>query len=87
MAQTGNNNQRVTNAELKKDLEYLIKGQDEMKEAVKLNTEHRIVCTDRWETHKAEHTSLRAKSWVGDIGAAVAGIAAAVTTALVKTPS
>jgi len=79
-----NGNQRVTNAMLKKDLEYLIKGQDEMKRAVAANTEHRIACNERWEQHDKEHASLNAKKWAGDIGAAIAGAVTGVAAAIMK---
>ena len=81
---TGNGNQRVTNATLKKDLEYLIKGQDEIKDSVKLNTEYRIAGKERWKQHDKEHVSLNTKKWVGDVGAAVAGALTAIGVGLSK---
>ena len=81
---TGNGNQRVTNATLKKDLEYLIKGQDEIRDSVKLNTEYRIAGKERWKQHDKEHAGLNAKKWAGDIGAGIVGIGAAIAAAATK---
>ena len=81
---TGNSNQRVTNAKLGMKLDYVITTVDEIKEGMKLNTEYRIAGTERWKAHDKEHTSLNTKKWVGDIGAAAAGIAAAIAAGLTK---
>jgi len=81
---SGNSNQRVTNAKLGMKLDYVIETVDEIKEAIALNTEHRITCSERWKQHDKEHTSLNTKKWVGDISAAAAGILAAVGASMAK---
>ena len=72
------NNQRVKNAVLSLKLDHLIKGQEEIKADLRLNTEARITSEERWKAHDKEHSSLRTKSWAGDISAAVAGGIAAL---------
>ena len=84
MAGTGNGNQRVTNAILGVKLDHVIEGQEEIKAGMQLNTEARIASTERWTQHDKEHSSLRAKSWAGDIGAAITGAVAAIGVALTK---
>ena len=84
MVDSSNSNQRVTNAILGTKMDYMIKGQEEIKAGMKLNTEARIANTERWKQHDKEHTSLKAKSWVGDIGAGIVGIGAAIAAAVSK---
>jgi hypothetical protein len=85
------NNQRVTNAVLSVKLDHVIEGMDEIKvnqreqgEKIQANT---VACREhatRWAQHDTEHSSLRAKSWAGDISAAIAGAVAGVAAAIAK---
>ena len=84
MTQTGNNNQRVTNAILGVKMDHVIEGMEEIKAGMALNTESRIASTERWKQHDKEHSALNTKKWAGDIGAALAGAAAGITAALTK---
>jgi hypothetical protein len=79
-----NSNQRVTNAKLGMKLDYVIETVDEIKEAIALNTEHRITCSERWKQHDREHASLNTKKWAGDIAAAAAGVVAAIGASMAK---
>ena len=81
---TGNTNQRVTNALLMAELKNMGKDIDEIKGGMKPNTEHRIACEERWKAHDREHTSLNTKKWAGDIGAAIAGAVAGAAAAMTK---
>lgn len=79
----GDSNQRVTNAMLKKDLEYLMKGQDEIRTAVQANTEHRISCSQKWQEHDKEHERTGRTNRVWDGATIIAGaISGAITAAL-----
>ena len=84
-------NQRVTNAILGVKLDHVIEGMEEIKanqkeqgRDIQANAE---LCREHatlWEQHDKEHTNLKAKSWAGDIGAAVAGAVAGITAAIAK---
>ena len=76
-------NQRVTMAILGEKMDNMQADVSEIKTDTKLNTEERIASKERWKAHDKEHSSIKAKSWVGDIGAAIAGIGAAAV-AIVK---
>jgi len=81
---SGNTNQRVTNAILGGKLDRIAEDVAEIKAGMQRNTEYRIAATERWKAHDKEHASLNTKKWAGDIGAAATGIAAAVAAAITK---
>jgi hypothetical protein len=84
-------NQRVRNAVLSTKLDHVIEGIDEIKTNQRVQGDkieaNAMACREhatRWTQHDKEHTSLKAKSWAGDIGAAVAGAVAGITAAIAK---
>ena len=84
MAGSGNSNQRVTMAVLGAKMDNMQADVSEIKKDTKLNTEERITSKERWKAHDKEHASLNAKKWVGDIGAGIVGIGAAIAAAVTK---
>jgi len=81
---SGNTNQRVTNAILGGKLDRIAEDVAEIKAGMQRNTEYRIAATERWKAHDKEHASLNTKKWAGDIGAAIAGALTAVGITVAK---